>query len=242
VDVGWTSWRLLRVAQTRIATAVVAAVRDVNERHGRSAVGTDRRRATRSEEAAQERTRDGTLALGTGGRGVPSHGMQTACRTSPTLGDLQLAYLAFKKLEAVQQTAFIRERATIKVGLNEPPFAHGPIVSATFASVYELVRKLVHSLMVGGYFGPQEDLGMILSSAFSLVMPLGSYALRLMMHRHLTTHVFASMMLCVHCSRRISHRVRSWSGVTDVGHLDLCGMTVLLVCGPRLRAYTTYAR
>ena len=45
---------------------VVAAVRDVNERHRRNAVGTDRRRATRSEEAAQERTRDGTLALGTG--------------------------------------------------------------------------------------------------------------------------------------------------------------------------------
>jgi hypothetical protein len=31
---------------------------------------------------------------------------------------------------------------------------------AAFAAIYEIIRKINHMLLVGCYFGPQEDLGL----------------------------------------------------------------------------------
>jgi hypothetical protein len=39
-----------------------------------------------------------------------------------------------------------------------PLFACGPVDLGTFAIVYEIVRKLVDLIMVGRYYGFQEDI------------------------------------------------------------------------------------
>ena len=44
--------------------------------------------------------------------------------------------------------------------LGIPPLAQGPGNIETFATVYEVIRKLAHILSVGHFFGAQEDLGM----------------------------------------------------------------------------------
>jgi hypothetical protein len=71
----------------------------------------------RVEESAQAQTRTGAPALVVVGRGVPAHVMPVIA----DLGDLKLAYLGFKKLESGTQVSYLKERANIKVGLNDPP-------------------------------------------------------------------------------------------------------------------------
>jgi hypothetical protein len=51
--------------------------------------------------------------------------------------------------------------------LGVSPFGQGPDDIAAFDTIYEIIGKINHMLLVG-YFGPQEDLGtMCILSAFT---------------------------------------------------------------------------
>jgi hypothetical protein len=100
-----------------------------------------------TEEAAHTRARAGAPVPVGARQGAPVHCMPAITN----LGDLHLAYLEFKRFEAGTQALFLRERAHIKVGLGGLPFDRGPRDIATFSELHELVRKIVHTLMVGRY-------------------------------------------------------------------------------------------
>ena len=60
------------------------------------------------------------------------------------------------------------ERKSYKPVLGVSPFSQGPGDIATFAAIYEVVRKLAYILLVGRFFGTQEDLGLsCILSAFT---------------------------------------------------------------------------
>ena len=56
---------------------------------------------------------------------------------------------------------FLGERRTYRPVLGVPPFGQGPGDVAAFATIYEIIRKHNHMLLVSHYFGPQEDLGTV---------------------------------------------------------------------------------
>ena len=77
----------------------------------------------------------------------------------PGLDPLAAAYAHFAALEATAQKDYLADRKNFKPPPGMPPFPHGPGAIEIFALVYEVVRKLAHTLLVGRFFGPQEDLG-----------------------------------------------------------------------------------
>jgi len=54
---------------------------------------------------------------------------------------------------------FLKERVSYRPVLGVPPFGQGPGDIAVFAYIYEIIHKLNHMLLVGSYYGDQEDLG-----------------------------------------------------------------------------------
>jgi hypothetical protein len=56
---------------------------------------------------------------------------------------------------------FLGKQRTYRPVLRVPPFGQGPGDMAAFAAIYEIICNLNHMLMVGSYFGPQEDLGTV---------------------------------------------------------------------------------
>jgi hypothetical protein len=72
---------------------------------------------------------------------------------------LMIAYHDYIALDAALRGPFCRERAAFKPVLGVPPFAQGPGDFAVFNDIYEVIRKLNHMLLVGRFFGTQEELG-----------------------------------------------------------------------------------
>ena len=68
-------------------------------------------------------------------------------------------YLAMADAQA--RTAFTRQRLSYRTVLGVPPFVtvQGPVDIAVFAAIYEIIRKLNHMLLVGRFYGAQEELG-----------------------------------------------------------------------------------
>jgi hypothetical protein len=50
-----------------------------------------------------------------------------------------------------------RERLLGTPVLDVPPFAQGPDNIAVFATIYEIICKLTHMLLVGLFYGTQEE-------------------------------------------------------------------------------------
>ena len=57
--------------------------------------------------------------------------------------------------------AFLDERKSYRPVLGVPPFGQGPGDITVFAAICEMIRKLNHMLLVGRYYGTQEDLGTV---------------------------------------------------------------------------------
>jgi hypothetical protein len=74
-----------------------------------------------------------------------------------TIQDAYLEYLALA--DAPARLAFTREHANYKTVLGVPPFDQGPGDIAVFTVIYEIIRKLNHMLLVGSFYGTQEELG-----------------------------------------------------------------------------------
>ena len=77
-----------------------------------------------------------------------------------TLLDTYLEYCALEESERVE---FLGEHRTYRPLLGVPPFGQGQVDMAAFATIYEIIHKLNHMLLVSHYFGPQEDLGSVYS-------------------------------------------------------------------------------
>ena len=85
----------------------------------------------------------------------------------PGFAQLNEAYTQFIVLGAEEQRAHLQERKSYKPVLGVAPFSLGPGDITTFAAIYEVVRKLAYILLVGRFFGTQEDLGLsFILSAF----------------------------------------------------------------------------
>ena len=85
----------------------------------------------------------------------------------PGLAQLHEAYTHFIGLGEAEQRTYLQERKSYKPVLGVAPFSQGPGDIATFAAIYEVVRKLAYILLVGRFFGTQEDLGLsFILSAF----------------------------------------------------------------------------
>jgi hypothetical protein len=77
-------------------------------------------------------------------------------------------HLTHHTMPAAEGLEFIRDRRTYQPVLDVSPFGQGPGDIAVFAVIYEIICKITHMLLVGSYFGPQEDLGtMCILSAFT---------------------------------------------------------------------------
>jgi hypothetical protein len=84
-------------------------------------------------------------------RGMPAIG---------DLGDLMMAYLEFMQADAKDKDKFLRELGHVKIGLPFKQFAREPSDLITFSELHEIVRKIIHVLMVGHLYGANEDIGM----------------------------------------------------------------------------------
>ena len=85
----------------------------------------------------------------------------------PGFTQLNEAYVHFIGLGEDERRAHLQERKSYKPVLDVAPFSTVPGDIATFSSIYEVVRKLAYILLVGRFFGTQEDLGLsFILSAF----------------------------------------------------------------------------
>jgi hypothetical protein len=84
----------------------------------------------------------------------------------PGLDPLAADYTQCTALGENEKKEFLKERRNFKPMLGIPPLAQDTRNIETFVIVYEVVRKLTHILLVGRFFGAQEDLGIscVLSS------------------------------------------------------------------------------
>ncbi len=64
-------------------------------------------------------------------------------------------YQDYEALTDVQAQQFLRDKPVLVV----QPFAQGPVDIAVFATIYEFIHKLNHMLLVGLFYGTQEELG-----------------------------------------------------------------------------------
>jgi hypothetical protein len=74
---------------------------------------------------------------------------------------LLITYQEYYTLEEESLLEFLGQRRTYLPVLGVPPVGQGPGDMAAFAAIYEIICKLNHMLLVGRYFGPQEDLGTV---------------------------------------------------------------------------------
>ena len=66
------------------------------------------------------------------------------------------------------QLVFLDTRKSYRPVLGVSPFGQGLGDMAVFATMHEMTRKLAHMLLVGHYYGPEEDLGIsFILSAFT---------------------------------------------------------------------------
>ena len=85
----------------------------------------------------------------------------------PGFAQLNEAYFYFIGLGEDAQRVHLQDRKSYKPVLGVAPFSAGPGDIAIFAAIYEVVRKLAYILLVGRFFGTQEDLGLsFILSAF----------------------------------------------------------------------------
>ena len=71
----------------------------------------------------------------------------------PGLTQLLQTYLQFVALVEATKRSYLLDRKSWKPTMGTPPFAHGPGDISTFASMYDVVRKLALTLVVGRFFG-----------------------------------------------------------------------------------------
>jgi hypothetical protein len=62
-------------------------------------------------------------------------------------------------MDADAQAQYLGERRSWKPQPSSPPFSLAPGDLAVFAQVYEIIRKLNSTLIIGRFFGAQEELG-----------------------------------------------------------------------------------
>ena len=85
----------------------------------------------------------------------------------PGFAQLNEGYTQFIGLGEAEQRAHLQERKSYKPVLGVASFSLGPGDITTFAAIYEIVRKIAYILLVGRFFGTQEDLGLsFILSAF----------------------------------------------------------------------------
>jgi len=80
---------------------------------------------------------------------------------------LQEAYEAFLAMDEEARTRYLADRKSWKPQAGSP-CGLAPSDIAVFALVYEIIRKLAHTLIIGRFFGTQEELGIAcISNAFT---------------------------------------------------------------------------
>jgi hypothetical protein len=72
---------------------------------------------------------------------------------------LQEGFLAFVALDAEARAQYLAERRSWKPQSSPLPFSLAPSNITVFAQVYEIIRKLNATLLIGRFFGAQEELG-----------------------------------------------------------------------------------
>ena len=82
--------------------------------------------------------------------GAPQHG---------GFPQLEAAYLAFVALDADARAQYTRDRASWKPPPPSVVCSLAPGDLAVFAQAYEIIRKLTSTLLIGRFFGAQEELG-----------------------------------------------------------------------------------
>ena len=102
---------------------------------------------------------EGMVRVAADGRPVAGCNMaaQSPFAGFDTIQDTYLEYMAL--LDAPARLEFTRERANYKPGLGVPSFDQGPGDIAVLTSIYEIIHKLNHMLLVGLFYGTQEELG-----------------------------------------------------------------------------------
>jgi hypothetical protein len=111
---------------------------------------------------------DGGPTVGGIAVGGPAAGSMVAEANFAGFDMLLRTYLDYHDLEEQASLAFLGERRTCRPVLGILPFCQGPDDMAAFPAIYEIIRKINHMLLVGRYFGPQEDLGTVcILSAFT---------------------------------------------------------------------------
>jgi hypothetical protein len=89
----------------------------------------------------------------------------TACRRHRTLRASTSSRTDIKTTRLLwinaARRAFLDERKSYRPVLGVPPFGQGPGDITVFAAICEMIRKLNHMLLVGRYYGTQEDLGTV---------------------------------------------------------------------------------
>jgi hypothetical protein len=100
--------------------------------------------------------------------GEPAEGIMATAANVAGLELLIRAHVTYRAMTLEEGVVFTKDLTTYLPVLDVSPFGQGPDDMASFASIYEIIRKLTHMLLVGGYFSPQEDLGaMCILSAFT---------------------------------------------------------------------------
>jgi hypothetical protein len=69
------------------------------------------------------------------------------------------AYQDYLAMDAQARVTSIRDSLSYKPVLGARPFAQGPGDIAVFYTIYEIIHKLNHKLLIGRFFCTQEELG-----------------------------------------------------------------------------------
>jgi hypothetical protein len=69
------------------------------------------------------------------------------------------AYQEYLAMDAPGLSVFLRDSLAYKPVLGAPLFDQGPGDIASFAAIYEIIHKLNQLLLIGRFFGTQEELG-----------------------------------------------------------------------------------
>jgi hypothetical protein len=100
--------------------------------------------------------------------GEPAAGIMATSANFAGLDVILRAHVTHHAMTMDEGAAFTKDRTKYLPVLGVSPFGQGPDDMAAFATIYAIIRKFTHMLVVGRYFGPQEDLGtMCILSVFT---------------------------------------------------------------------------
>jgi hypothetical protein len=152
---------------------------------------------------------------------------------------LMRAYQEYLAMDAPARAAFLRESLAYKPVLGAPLFEQGPGDNAAFAAIYEIIRKLNHMLLVGRFFGTQEESGTsCILNAFT-GDPVGIARTTIE-----DAHVSDATLYCLHSAFRallqaylLLRAAKEWRALCE----DLFGHVGWKLVGRKLFACTSWA-